>query len=146
MIYLPDVNLWIALTVSGHVQHRAAMAWLAEAGDETLAFCRVTQMGFLRLLTNERVMADDAFTADRAWRLLERIQREDRVIFSQEPAGLDRAWQKLTAAHKTGANFWTDTYLAAFAESAGCTLVTFDRGFNKHKMLPVRVLVYSENP
>jgi predicted nucleic acid-binding protein len=85
-------------------------------------------------------MAEDVFTANRAWRLLERIRHEDRVIFSPEPPGLERAWQDLTEPHKTGANFWTDTYLAAFAQSAGCTLVTFDRGFNKYKKLPVRVL------
>src|SRR5882724_7854189 len=133
MTYLPDVNVWIALTLSSHVQHSAATAWLEEASDDTLAFCRVTQMGFLRLLTNERVMTEDVFTAERAWRLLERIRRDDQVIFSPEPGGLDIAWQKLTASHKTGANFWTGTYLAAFAENAGSTLVTFDRGFSKHK-------------
>jgi toxin-antitoxin system PIN domain toxin len=146
MTYLPDVNVWIALTVSGHVQHRTAAAWLEETGDETLAFCRVTQMGFMRLLTNERVMAEDVFTADQAWRLVERIRREDRLIFSPEPPGLERSWQTLTTPHKTGANFWTDTYLAAFAVSAGCTLVTFDRGFQKHKKLPVRILGTSQIP
>jgi toxin-antitoxin system PIN domain toxin len=140
MTYLPDVNVWIALTVSSHVQHRTAATWLEETGDETLAFCRVTQMGFMRLLTNERVMAEDVFTADQAWRLVERIRRADRLIFSPEPPGLERSWQTLTTPHKTGANFWTDTYLAAFAVSAGCTLVTFDRGFQKHKKLPVRIL------
>ena len=140
MTYLPDVNLWIALTVSGHVHHNTATAWLEEAGDEILAFCRVTQMGFLRLLTNERVMTEDVFTADQAWRLLERLRRHDRVIFSPEPPGLERTWQTMTTPHKTGANFWTDTYLAAFAMSSDCTLVTFDRGFHKHKKLPVRIL------
>jgi predicted nucleic acid-binding protein len=53
MTYLPDVNVWLALTLASHAQHRAATAWLEEVADETLAFCRVTQMGFLRLLTNE---------------------------------------------------------------------------------------------
>lgn len=140
MTYLPDVNLWIALTVSGHVHHRTAAAWLEEAGDEILTFCRVTQMGFLRLLTNERVMGADVFTADRAWSLLERLRRHDRVTFSAEPAGIERAWQMMTMPHKTGANFWTDAYLAAFAMNTGCTLVTFDRGFHKFKKLPVQIL------
>ncbi len=140
MTYLPDVNVWIALTISGHVHHRTATAWLEEAEGEILTFCRVTQMGLLRLLTNQRVMAEDVFTTDRAWRLLERLRRHDRVIFSREPADLERTWQTMTKLHKTGANFWTDTYLAAFALNTGCTLVTFDRGFQKHKNLPVRTL------
>ena len=56
MTYLPDVNVWIALAVSGQVHHRTASVWLEEAGDEIITFCRVTQLGFLRLLTNQRVM------------------------------------------------------------------------------------------
>ncbi len=97
-------------------------------------------MGFLRLLTNERVMGADVFTADRAWSLLERLRHHDRVTFSEEPAGIERARQMMTMPHKTGAHFWTDAYLAAFAMNTGCTLVTFDRGFHKFKKLPVQIL------
>jgi len=34
-------------------------------------------------------------------------------------------WRGLTTNGIVGHNFWTDAYLAAFAEAAGFTLVTF---------------------
>ena len=140
MIYLPDVNVWIALTVSGHVHHRAATEWFAAADGDAVSFCRVTQMGFLRLLTNERVMGADVLAANRAWSLMEGIRRNDQVLFSPEPSNLERAWQTSISPRAKGANFWTNTYLAAFAVAAGHTLVTFDNGFRKYKDVPVRIL------
>src|SRR5437868_12990164 len=112
MTYLPDVNVWVALTVADHVHHRRAKEWFDSVPNDTLAFCRVTQMGFLRLLTNARVMTGDVFTAERAWNLIERIRRDQRVVFASEPPGFDRVWKTMTARHKSGVNFWTDTYLA----------------------------------
>ena len=140
MTCLPDANLWIALTVGQHVLHTPAKYWFESAANDTIAFCRVTQMGFLRLLTNPLVMQGDALTAIQSWRVLRQLRANDQVIFAPEPSELDPAWQRMTAAHTTGANFWTDTYLAAFAETAGYTLVTFDRDFRKHKDLLVKFL------
>jgi len=140
MIYLPDINIWIALTVAEHVSHEAALEWVQAASGDTIALCRVTQMGFLRLLTNARVMAGDVFTADRAWRLMDQIRQNDRVVFVSEPSGLEHTWRTMTGYHQEGANFWTDTYLAAFAGATGHTLVTFDHGFRKYKNLPIQIL------
>jgi toxin-antitoxin system PIN domain toxin len=140
MTYLPDVNLWLALAVAEHVHHRAAREWVDTAANDTIAFCRVTQMGFLRLLTNPRVMADDALRAGAAWHLLESLRKDERIVFSPEPRDIERTWRSLTASPSTGPNFWTDTYLAAFAQSTGYTLVTFDRGFRKYKRLALRLL------
>jgi predicted nucleic acid-binding protein len=50
MSYLADVNLWIALVPEQHVHHPAARRWFQNLGDDKLAFCRITQMGFLSLL------------------------------------------------------------------------------------------------
>jgi uncharacterized protein len=140
MTYLPDVNVWIALTVAEHVQHSAAKQWFEETVNDTIALCRVTQMGYMRLLTNVQVMAQDVFTADQAWHLLEQLGQDDRILFAPEPPALDRTWRQMTAGHKSGANFWTDTYLAAFAQVTDYTLVTFDRGFKKHKRLSMQLL------
>ena len=140
MTYLPDVNVWVALSVNQHTHNAAARRWLEEAADGTLAFCRVTQMGFLRLMTNSRALAGDALSTEDAWRLADRLRRDDSVIFATEPLGIDSAWREATKAHKSGSNFWTDAYLAAFAELSGYTLVTFDRGFRNHRTVPVRIL------
>ncbi|HUQ95909.1 MAG TPA: TA system VapC family ribonuclease toxin [Bryobacteraceae bacterium] len=140
MTFLPDVNLWVALAVAEHVQHKAACAWFETAGNDTVAFCRITEMGLLRLLTCTQLMTSDVFSSSRAWRLVERIQQDERVIFVPEPPALDQAWRSMAASRTTGANFWSHTYLAAFVQSAGLTLVTFDRGFQKHKNLRVHLL------
>ena len=64
MIYLPDINVWIALAVAEHVHYEPAAEWLREPLDSSskdeIAFCRVTQMGFLRLLTSPKAMGKDA--------------------------------------------------------------------------------------
>ncbi len=52
MTYLPDVNVWIALAAERHAHHMRAREWFATLADERLVFCRITQLGFLRLLTN----------------------------------------------------------------------------------------------
>lgn len=140
MTYLPDVNIWIALAAGEHVHHRAAVKWFDGTESDRVAFCRVTQMGFLRLLTNPRVMLTDVFTPRQAWQWLDRLRHDERVIFAAEPEELEQVWRKIAAARNTGANFWTDTYLAAFAQVSGHTLVTFDRDFRKNAQLPIVLL------
>jgi len=76
MTCLPDVNVWIALTVAEHVHHAVAKQWFESSEEGQIAFCRVTQMGFLRLLTNPRVMAGQALTPDRAWNVLDALFRD----------------------------------------------------------------------
>ncbi|MGD0497217.1 MAG: TA system VapC family ribonuclease toxin [Bryobacteraceae bacterium] len=141
MTCLPDVNVWIALVVEQHIHHAAARRWFEEAQDDSLAFCRVTQTGFMSLLTNPRVMAEDALTPSRAWQLLDMFYEDSRILFAAEPPGLEASWRVLTKARVPGANFWTDAYLAAFASAAGHTLVTFDRSFHRFDKLKLRWLV-----
>src|ERR1035438_8689919 len=128
MTCLPDVNVWLALTVAEHAHHRAAVAWYEGRSFAQLTWVRVTQMGFLRLLTNSKVMGKDVLTAAAAWRICDRWSEDPRVIWSAEPPGLDVHWRNATHSDRSGANFWTDAYLAAFAVAAGFRLVTFGRG------------------
>jgi predicted nucleic acid-binding protein len=52
IVSLPDVNIWIALAAEDHVHHVPARDWFAAQPAASVAFCRITQMGLLRLLTN----------------------------------------------------------------------------------------------
>ena len=55
----PDVNVWVALTYQGHVHHSAARGWFVSLhADARLFFCRVTQLGLLRLLTTEALVSE----------------------------------------------------------------------------------------
>jgi|SRR5580658_2200890 toxin-antitoxin system PIN domain toxin len=140
MTCLPDVNVWIALIVAEHVGHRTAVEWYGGPDWDTLVFSRVTQMGFLRLLTNQHVMGKRVVDAGGAWAILDRVRQGPNIAFAREPAGVEDVWRNLTANRSVGHNFWTDSYLAGFAEASGFTLVTFDQGFKQYKNTPLKIL------
>ena len=140
MTYLVDVNVWFALSYVAHVHYSMAKSWFEDTEADQSAFCRVTQSGLLRLLTNSRVMGADVLTAAKAWAINDDLCRDMRVIFAPEPPGLEMAWREATKHLHIGPNFWTDAYLAAFAEAGDYTIVTFDRGFLRHRAVDVRLL------
>jgi len=119
MIYLPDVNIWIALTSNRHVHHPIATEWLQGIDQDTIAFCRVSELGFLRLLTNPHVLGKDVLSASQAWRVYDAWRMDDRVVFLPERAGFSEQWRLLGNEISGGPNAWTDAYLAAFAAHAG---------------------------
>lgn len=140
MIYLPDVNVWIALTSNRHVHHSPAAEWLRGIGDDQIAFCRISELGFLRLLTNTHVMGRDVLSPVQAWRVYDEWRSDDRVVFLPEGAGFSEQWQQSRAQIPGGPNAWTDAYLAAFAVHADMTVVTLDRKFLPLGNAPVKFL------
>jgi toxin-antitoxin system PIN domain toxin len=141
MIYLPDVNIWIALTSNRHVHQQIATEWLQGIGQDTIAFCRVSELGFLRLLTNPHVMGKDVLSPAQAWRVYDEWRTDDRVVFLPERAGFSEQWRQLGNQILGGANAWTDAYLAAFAAHANATIVTLDRTFPPLGNIVVRSLL-----
>lgn len=140
MTYFPDVNVWLALVVAEHTHARQAQNWAEQATGDWLVLNRITQMGLLRLLTNPSVMGRDALTGAESWRVADGLLERENIRFAKEPDGLEPSWRNLTPAGRVGPNFWTDAYLAAFARTTGFTLVTFDRGFSKHRDIPLKIL------
>jgi hypothetical protein len=64
----PDINVWVALTLEGHVHHTTAATWFTELPPEVrLAFWPFTPLGLLRLLTAAVVMGDEVMTQPQAW-------------------------------------------------------------------------------
>jgi toxin-antitoxin system PIN domain toxin len=137
----PDVNVWLALTHNRHVHHLPAAQWFTEK-DERVLFCRFTQLGLLRLLTNEQVMGADVLTQRKAWHAYRRWFEDDRVGFHDEPdsSRLDRSLEDLSTRSRASTKLWADAYLAAFARTAGFTLVTFDRALRAVPAVSVEVL------
>jgi toxin-antitoxin system PIN domain toxin len=140
MNYLADVNVWIALAVAGHMHHAIALAWFEEQQNSEILFCRITQMGLLRLLTNRKVMGENILTAANAWRVYATLCEDDRVQYAEEPSQLEDRWREAARHPGSSPNFWTDAYLVAFAEAGDYTVVTFDRGFLRHRGVDVRLL------
>ncbi len=126
MICLPDVNVWIALAAEKHSLHSAARDWFSTGHDEKLVFCRITQAGFLRLLTNKHVMQDEVMSPDQAWDAYRVLRSDRRIGYLPEPERLTEVWDSFTKGRLTSPSLWTDAYLCAFAYAARLTLVTFD--------------------
>jgi len=130
-IYLPDVNVWLALVSRRHVHHKLAAAWLETVLDDQVAFCRITQMGMLRLLTNRHVMGVDVLSQVAAWKCYRRLRTDGRVRYLAEPTGIETVWQDVTLSLQPSTNLWTDAYLHAFALMGNARVVSFDRDFSR---------------
>lgn len=128
---LPDINVWVALVYEGHEHHPVARDWFERAEEIDARFCRVTQLGLLRLLTLEAVMGDEVLGQRDAWAVYDSLARDSRVSWCREPDGIEPVWRGLTLASGRRSRQWTDAYLAAFSATADLRLVTFDRALGR---------------
>lgn len=127
MTFLPDANVWLALASRRHAMAERGAAWVAAVEAGPIGFCRITQIGLLRLLTNRAVMGSEVLNQTEAWRVYDRICTDSRILFLPEPDGVGHVWRRLSSGRFAAANQWTDAYLLAFARRLEATLVTFDR-------------------
>lgn len=137
---LVDVNVWLALIDDTTDAHRAAITWYGRLKRDQALMCRQTQLSMLRLLTNSRVMLDRTRSLIEAWSILDEVQQDERVSFSQEPSGLETALRAYTHRPRAGSNLVSDAYLAAFARAADVDLVSFDAGFRQFRGLSSLIL------
>jgi uncharacterized protein len=122
------VNVWFALSHQIHPHHLAARRWTDSLDDDSVTyFCRFTQFGLLRLLTNESAMGSDVMNQLQAWEAFDALVADAANRMLDEPAGIDPAFREQTSSKLAATKQWADGYLAAFAEAAGVRLVTFDR-------------------
>ena len=122
----PDINVWLAVALSEHAHHAAARLWWE---DETgqIGFARLTQMGFLRLMTTAAAMDGRPLSMGEAWRVYDRLFEDDRVAFVPEPAAVDARFRVHACGSAASPKLWAVAWLLAFAETTGGSLVTFDR-------------------
>jgi toxin-antitoxin system PIN domain toxin len=124
-VKLVDAGVWLAAVWGRHVHHPVAAAWFGKETDQ-IGFCRITQMGLLRLLSNPAIMGDDAIDRSQAWRTYDQLWADERVLWVDEPAELDAVWRAISARDDKSHKLWTDDYLAAFAQASEGTLITLD--------------------
>jgi uncharacterized protein len=131
LFLFPDINVWVALTYDRHVHHTIALKWFDSLAPAALPFfCRITQLGLLRLLSAPAVMGpDQAKNQQDAWEAYDRWLEDERVEFLYEPSGLETQFRALTRSPQASPKDWADSYLAAFAHASRLTVVTFDRAF-----------------
>ena len=137
---LPDLNVWLAAAWCNHADHEVARDWFQEQHGP-LGFCRVTQMGFLRLISNPAVLREDALTRREAWEVYQKLLTDPRIEWLPEPQGIETMWIQISKKPDRAHKLWTDDYLAAFAFLTGATLTTFDRAMSRrHPALTVELL------
>jgi toxin-antitoxin system PIN domain toxin len=124
----PDVNVWLALVADGHVRHESALRWYESTGPSSrIFFCRIAQLGLLRLLTTDAVMRTGVLNQDEAWSVYDRLLEDERISLVEEPTQLESMFREITNLKRPAAKDWRDSYLIAFANAYGYGLVTFDR-------------------
>jgi len=133
--YLIDINVWLSLSWGLHPHSDAAHSWLAALPQRStrLVFTRITQLGLLRLLTNESVMGQSVLTVAQALRIYDQWAEDPRVEFAAEPQGIELAFRNAAvhSANKAATKVIMDAYLAGFAKTEHVTLITFDKALCK---------------
>src|SRR5579871_3334832 len=123
--YLNDVNFWIALVYEGHQRHKLVIDWFNSLSPGQAQFCRITQLGLFRLLTNERVVGRDVLTQSGVWHVYDDLCRDPRVGFLKD-AEADSLFRSLTQGNRPEKNRWVDAYLVSLAAANGMTVATLD--------------------
>ncbi|MFV0337003.1 MAG: TA system VapC family ribonuclease toxin [Chthoniobacterales bacterium] len=132
---LPDLNVWLALANENHQHHNIARQYWENESGEKILFCRITMLGFLRLLTNSVVMNGYPFTASEAWQIYHDFALLPEVKFLYEPNSFEKRFADFSERANFPVKLWTDAYLAALAVESSCRLVSFDHDFTRFKNL-----------
>lgn len=129
---LVDLNVLLYATDSTAARHEAAKRWLdaAMSSTETIGIPTAVAVGYVRLTTNARVMANPldigtSIGVVRGW--------YDRPnVTAPEPTERHyRLVEELLAPIGVGGNLVPDAHLAALSIEHGAALCTFDRDFGR---------------
>jgi uncharacterized protein len=137
---LLDVNVWLALANPAHTHHAAAKTYWLNA-QAPMAFCRTSMQGFLRLVTQPAVMGVATHTPAEAWSIYSAHLATGRVQFLAEPTTIEIQLRTFALREGFHNRDWTDAYLASFAITSGCRMVSFDKDFSQYERLQFLQLV-----
>jgi toxin-antitoxin system PIN domain toxin len=132
---LPDVNVWFALGFPDHPRHACAVRYWQEEAAPRQAFCRVTNLGLVRLYTNRTAMLEAPMTVPEAWTAYQKLRAAPGVQWADEPPECDALLGRWAVSGDFTPRLWTDAYLAAFTVAAGFRLVSMDGDFDRFKGL-----------
>lgn len=122
-----DANVWLAPLWNRRIHSETAKRWFEASTSEQFFLCRFTQVTVLRLLTTDQIVGKDAKTMAGAWSLWDQVWADERVAFLPEPDALEREFRLRSRLASRSRKVRADSYLLAFAATAGLKLITFDR-------------------
>jgi toxin-antitoxin system PIN domain toxin len=126
VISLLDVNVLVALAWPNHVHHEPAHRWFRKIRSGGWATCPLTQTGFVRVSSNDRVLPDARPPAE-ALAVLEKITRVPGHVFWSDDTSLCTS-RFVARGRLVGYRQVMDAHLLALALARGGRLATFDRG------------------
>jgi hypothetical protein len=121
---LLDINILLALLDAEHVDHRKAGDWFRSDVAAGWASCAVTQMGFVRIISQPRY-GRSLTTNEAIGRLAVAAATEHHQFWPCDVALTDAA--VVDRGRVLGPKQVTDVYLLALAVSRGGRFVTLDR-------------------
>ena len=139
-VFIPDINVWLAMAFEAHAHHKAARSWFESVPENSCFFCRYTQSGFLRLATNPALFRNESLTNANAWACYDALIEDYRIGFIGEPLGLGHLWRRFAMKETYSPKIWNDAYLAAFALAGSMGVVTFDESFGSYDGLISTIL------
>lgn len=125
-VWLLDANLLIALTHAAHVHHREAHAWFNAVPKRRWATCALTQLAFVRLTSNPRVVGEAIEPAQALQALAAMAAQPQHAYWADAPEPLGLA--PMISAALVGHRQVTEAYLLGLAAQRGECLATLDRG------------------
>lgn len=130
MIYLVDVSALIALGFQEHEFHNRVAGWVSKEQPIDLATCSITELGFVRILSQT---PEYGLTVGQACALLARLKAATSVQFKfiDDTHGIS----DLPAWVKSGKQI-TDGHLAELAKANGAALATLDRKIPGAYLIP----------
>jgi len=123
---LLDLNILTALLWPAHEHHDVAHRWFGARASARWATCSLTQLGFVRIVSNPAFSRDALSPAEAVALLAENLTHPGHQFWTESlevPAAL-----KCMGAGLQGYRQLTDAYLLALANSRKGVLATFDRG------------------
>lgn len=122
---LPDVNVLVALLQPSHVGHEMAMQWFESV--ESYATTPVTELGFVRLALNPRVMGQQ-ISLEVARASLQSLRADSRARFVEDRTSLAEPGIDLRGL--SGHRQVTDLHLVNLVVHHQILLTTFDRAIH----------------
>jgi uncharacterized protein len=125
-VHLLDTNVLIALAWPQHVHHGEAHSWFSKVGREAWATCPITQLGFVRISSNPKIIRE-AVSPREALALLEQMIALSAHQFWPDAIAPAQA-PPLSSLALVGHRQVTDAYLLALAQHRKGKLATLDGG------------------
>jgi toxin-antitoxin system PIN domain toxin len=129
LVLLLDVNVLVALAWPNHVHHETALAWFQASQHFGWATCPITQSGFVRVSSNERVLVN-AKSPREAMEYLRHITALPHHRFWIDDVSLVET-PYVAKERLVGHRQVTDAHLLALALRQGGRLATFDRSIRQ---------------